>query len=52
MTKETVEYIRYRISRARDALQLAQLAIDNDFRYDAVNRLYYACFFGICAAPD
>lgn len=49
MRADTLEYIRYRISRAEATLELAKLAIDNDFLYDAVNRLYYACFFAVSA---
>jgi len=49
MKPETVDYIRYRVSRAATTLQLARLAINNDFLCDAVNRLYYACFFAVSA---
>ncbi len=49
MKKESLEYIRYRISRAEETLRLAELALANDFLYDTVNRLYYACFFAASA---
>ena len=49
MKQETAEYVRYRISRAETTLQLAELAVKNGFLYDAVNRLYYACFFAVSA---
>ncbi len=49
MNPEMKEYIRYRLSRAQTTLQLAKLALDNDFLYDAVNRTYYACFFAVSA---
>ncbi len=28
---------------------MAKLALNNDFLYDTVNRLYYACFFAVSA---
>ncbi len=49
MKADAQEYVRYRISRAQATLQLAKLALDNDFLYDAVNRLYYASFFAVSA---
>lgn len=49
MKGETLEYIRYRLSRAEATSELAQLAVENGFLYDAVNRLYYACFFAVSA---
>lgn len=49
MKPESMEYVRYRISRAETTLRLAKLALDNDFLYDAINRLYYACFFAVSA---
>jgi len=49
MRPESTEYVRYRISRAETTLQLARLALDNGFLCDAVNRLYYACFFAASA---
>ena len=49
MKAETLEYIRYRVSRAETTLDLAKLALDNGFLHDAVNRLYYACFFVVSA---
>jgi uncharacterized protein (UPF0332 family) len=49
MKPESMEYVRYRISRAETTLQLARLALDNGFLYDAINRLYFACFFAVSA---
>lgn len=49
MKPESMEYVRYRISRAETTLQLARLALDNGFLYDAINRFYYACFFAVSA---
>ena len=49
MKADALEYIRYRISRAEETLQVAKLALENDFLLDTVNRLYYACFFAVSA---
>jgi uncharacterized protein (UPF0332 family) len=49
MKPETVEYVRYRMSRAEETLGLAKLALEHDYLYDVVNRLYYACFFAVSA---
>lgn len=49
MNADTRKYIRYRVARAETTLALAKLALDNGFLYDAVNRLYYACFFAVSA---
>ncbi len=43
------ELVKYRISRADEAIQEAQL-MANDCHYNAaVNRLYYACFYAVQA---
>jgi uncharacterized protein (UPF0332 family) len=44
---ENTAYIQYRMGRAHEALALARLAIDHGFLPDAVNRLYYACFYAV-----
>ncbi|MCX7924511.1 MAG: HEPN domain-containing protein [Fimbriimonadales bacterium] len=45
--RETI--IRYRIERAYESLEEAQLLIDNQHFDAAVNRLYYACFYASVA---
>lgn len=43
------ELVKYRISRADEAIQEAQL-MANDCHYNAaINRLYYACFYAVQA---
>jgi len=46
---ETVEYVRYRTSMAREALEVAKLALASGHLRSAVNRLYYACFYMVSA---
>ena len=41
------EYINYRISKARETLEVAELLIENEKWNSAINRLYYAAFYAI-----
>jgi uncharacterized protein (UPF0332 family) len=43
------EYISYRLSRARSALRAAEGLLQLGELPDAVNRLYYACFYAVTA---
>ena len=49
MTPETVQLVRYRISRAEESLGMAELALGNGYLHGTVNRLYYACFYAVSA---
>ncbi len=49
MKREDREYVQYRLERARDAFDVARLAVENSHCADAVNRLYYACFYAVTA---
>jgi uncharacterized protein (UPF0332 family) len=49
MKGETPEYIRYRLARSNEALSAARLMLESGLLYDAVNRLYYACFYAVSA---
>lgn len=49
MKPEERDYIRYRIQRAGQALAVARAALDDGNLPDAVNRLYYACFYAVLA---
>ena len=49
MKPEMVTYIRYRVRRSKETLQMAKLALDNGYLHDTVNRLYYACFYTVSA---
>jgi uncharacterized protein len=49
---ERRDYLAHRLSRARNALRMAELALgeeDDGLLPDAVNRLYYACFYAVTA---
>ena len=47
MTVEKDELIKYRIERAFDTLEEANLMIINGFLNAAVNRTYYACYYAV-----
>jgi len=49
MTAEQNAYVRYRLERARTTLDEARGLLDLGHPYGAVNRLYYACFYAVCA---
>jgi len=49
MKEEMAELIRYRIARAREALDEAGLMFREGHNIATVNRLYYACFYAISA---
>ncbi len=40
MTGDTADYIDYRLTRARESLEVARLSLDAGHVHDAVNRLY------------
>ncbi len=49
MTKRTGDLVLYRLARARETLEEAQI-LANAGRWNAcVNRLYYACFYAVAA---
>lgn len=49
MTPEERAYLRYRLRRAREALEEANLLLDAGHFATAVNRIYYACFYAVSA---
>ncbi|MCH9021556.1 MAG: HEPN domain-containing protein [Planctomycetes bacterium] len=49
MNEEERALIGYRMDRAREALNEAQLLLDHDHTHTSVNRLYYACFYAVSA---
>lgn len=49
MKPETQELVRHRVERANETMEVARWALDNDHLIDAVNRLYYACFYAVSA---
>ena len=49
MTEETRTLVRYRLGRAREALEEAVLLLERGYTNTCVNRLYYACFYAVSA---
>ena len=49
MTEGERTLIGYRMDRAREALNEAQLLLDHNHTHTSVNRLYYACFYAVSA---
>jgi uncharacterized protein (UPF0332 family) len=49
MTAETLSLIAYRLQRAREALDEAALLLEQNHINTFVNRVYYACFYGVTA---
>lgn len=43
------DYIEYRLSKAREALQDAKLLAENNSWNACVNRLYYSCYYAVSA---
>jgi uncharacterized protein (UPF0332 family) len=43
------KYIFYKIGKANKSLRAASLMIDNGFYNEAINRIYYACFYLVTA---
>lgn len=49
MKPETLDYIRYRMPQAQQAIQDARQLLETGSLHGAVNRLYYACFYMVSA---
>jgi uncharacterized protein (UPF0332 family) len=49
MTPEETALIRYRLERAREAIEEAKLLFEAGHLHTYVNRLYYACFYAMSA---
>jgi uncharacterized protein (UPF0332 family) len=49
MTAETRTLIAYRLQRARESLDEAALLLERNHINTFVNRVYYACFYGVTA---
>lgn len=43
------EYVIYRMSRAKQSLQVAEEVLEKNFEEDAINRIYYAVYYAISA---
>jgi uncharacterized protein (UPF0332 family) len=49
VTEETRTLVRYRLGRAKEALEEAALLLASGYANTCVNRLYYACFYAVSA---
>jgi len=49
MTAGQAALIRYRLGRAKETLEEAQVMFDSGHCYGAANRIYYACFYAVVA---
>jgi len=49
MNDSEITLIRYRMDRSKEALSAARLMYDKGHYNDAVNRLYYSCFYAVIA---
>jgi len=49
MNDAEITLIRYRMDRSKEALSAARLMYEKGHYNDAVNRLYYSCFYAVIA---
>lgn len=49
MKKSEITLVRYRMDRSKEALSAAGLMYEKGHYNDAVNRLYYSCFYAVIA---
>ena len=49
MNESEITLIRYRMDRSKEALSAARLMYEKGHYNDAVNRLYYSCFYAVIA---
>lgn len=47
--KQRIDIVRYRIQNAKDTLAEIAIHRENGFYNTAVNRMYYACYYSVCA---
>ncbi len=47
MKEETRTLITYRLERARESLEEANILLERGYGNTFVNRLYYACFYAV-----
>lgn len=50
MAEARDDLVRYHLAQAGETLQAAELLIEHGLLKDAINRLYYACFYAVTAA--
>jgi len=49
MTEGQADLVYYRLKRAKETLEEAQVMFDSGHFYGAANRIYYACFYAVVA---
>lgn len=49
MTSPKDDLVRYRLERAKETLDEAELMMSSNHLFGASNRLYYACFYAVSA---
>ena len=47
--QQRTDIVRYRMENARNTLSEVEFQINNGFYNTAVNRMYYACYYAVCA---
>ena len=47
--QERIDIVRYRMENAQKTLLEVAVQIKNEFYNTAVNRMYYACYYAVCA---
>lgn len=47
--QERIDIVRYRMENAKKTLSEVEVHIENGFYNTAVNRMYYACYYAVCA---
>jgi len=47
--EERQEFVKYRITKARETFNEVRLHVENKLWNTAVNRLYYACYYAVIA---
>ena len=47
--RETEELVSYRFDKAKKALAAMEVLVNNELWNEAINRLYYACFYAVGA---
>jgi len=47
--KERISYIKYRLEKAKETFEVAELLIKNEKWNSAINRLYYSAYYAVSA---
>lgn len=45
--EERHSYVKYRLEKSEETLEVAELLIENEKWNSAINRLYYSCFYAV-----